>query len=133
VFSVSNPISEGQQLDPGQVFHEFVTFSPTAAGLATAQYLVTGNDDQGSQSEQLVASGVNDPVAGYYRQLGGASSFLRQPLNTVCAVAGGEAQDFLGGSIYWSPATGAHERPTGADLACTVAGRSAPRGRGGRN
>ncbi len=107
-FTVSSPISEGQQLAPGQVFHQSVTFTPTAAGQAAAQYLITGNDGQGSQNEQLVATATSDPVAAYYQRLGGTNSSLGKPIDSVYSVAGGEAQDFLGGSIFWSPATGAH-------------------------
>jgi uncharacterized protein with LGFP repeats len=51
---------------------------------------------------------VNSPVAGYYSQLGGSASYLGTPTDSPYAVAGGQAQDFTGGTIYWSPATGAH-------------------------
>jgi uncharacterized protein with LGFP repeats len=43
---------------------------------------------------------------------GGARGFLGQPLDNeydVAGVPGARTEDFVGGSIYWSPPTGAHE------------------------
>ncbi len=51
---------------------------------------------------------ANDPISSYYSQLGGAGSYLGSPIDNEHAIAGGDAQDFVGGSIFWSPATGAH-------------------------
>ncbi|MCD2186091.1 LGFP repeat-containing protein [Actinomycetospora soli] len=51
---------------------------------------------------------ATDPVTAYYQKLGGSSSYLGAPRNAVYSVAGGRAQDYAGGSIYWSSATGAH-------------------------
>ncbi|MEJ2871718.1 glycoside hydrolase family 88 protein [Actinomycetospora sp. OC33-EN08] len=51
---------------------------------------------------------ATDPVTAYYQKLGGASSYLGAPKAAVYTVAGGRAQDYAGGSIYWSQATGAH-------------------------
>ncbi len=50
-----------------------------------------------------------DPITSYYGQLGGGGSFLGAPANAVYQLPGGEAEEFAGGSIYWSPTTGAHE------------------------
>jgi hypothetical protein len=108
VFSTATPIAEGQQLAPGTVIHQSITFTPTAKAPATATYGITGNDGQGPQPEQLSGSGVADPVASYYSSLGGAASYLGTPRDNVYPLAGGESQDFVGGSIFWSPATGAH-------------------------
>jgi uncharacterized protein with LGFP repeats len=44
--------------------------------------------------------------------LGGTSGFLGNPLDNeynVAGVAGARVENFAGGSIYWSAATGAHE------------------------
>lgn len=53
-------------------------------------------------------TGGTDPVTAYYNQLGGGTSYLGGPRDNVHPLAGGEAEDFVGGSIYWSPGTGAH-------------------------
>ncbi|MCZ2857841.1 hypothetical protein [Blastococcus sp. VKM Ac-2987] len=50
-----------------------------------------------------------DPLERHYCELGGAASFLGAPVGAPFAVAGGRAQDYAGGTISWSPATGAHE------------------------
>ena len=49
-----------------------------------------------------------DPVTAYYQKLGGSGSYLGPPTSAVYPVAGGRAQDYRNGSIYWSQATGAH-------------------------
>ena len=51
-------------------------------------------------------------IGAKWAALGGASGFLGKPLNSeynVTGVAGARMEDFAGGSIYWSAATGAHE------------------------
>ncbi|MGI8751609.1 MAG: GH25 family lysozyme, partial [Acidimicrobiales bacterium] len=49
---------------------------------------------------QLLALVNNDPVSAYYALLGGNGSYLGNPVNGPYGVAGGEAEDFAGGSIY---------------------------------
>ena len=39
---------------------------------------------------------------------GGAAGYLGAPLGAERSVAAGRAQDFAGGTIYWTPSTGAH-------------------------
>ncbi len=48
-------------------------------------------------------------ILAQYAALGGTSSPLGQVNGPEYAVPGGRAQNFTGGRIYWSPATGAHE------------------------
>src|SRR5450759_4924096 len=48
-------------------------------------------------------------IAQKYQSLGGSGGGLGQPTSIEHEVAGGAAQDFQNGSIYWSPATGSHE------------------------
>ncbi|MCF6745044.1 hypothetical protein E9529_12295 [Blastococcus sp. KM273128] len=50
-----------------------------------------------------------DPIERHYCELGGATSFLGAPVGAPFAAAGGRAQDYGGGTISWSQATGAHE------------------------
>jgi hypothetical protein len=48
-------------------------------------------------------------IGQYYDQAGGPRSFLGPAIGPEYATAGGgRARDFRGGSVYWSPATGAH-------------------------
>jgi len=51
------------------------------------------------------------PIAEKYAALGGSSSFLGNPTTTEKTAPDGigKYQHFQGGSIYWSPSTGAHE------------------------
>ena len=53
-------------------------------------------------------TGQRSAILAHYNQLGG-SGYLGEVLGAEYAVPGGRAQDFAGGRIYWSPATGAHE------------------------
>ena len=50
-----------------------------------------------------------DPIVQHYQQLGGSSSFLGQPSGSEYRIAGGRAQNYAGGTIYWSYTTGAFE------------------------
>jgi hypothetical protein len=60
-FSVSNPVAEGQVLNPGDVIHQAVTFRPDAVGDVTGSYEITADDGRGPQNVTLTASGV-DPT-----------------------------------------------------------------------
>jgi uncharacterized protein with LGFP repeats len=51
---------------------------------------------------------VHGAILAEYQSLGGPASFLGSPLTNEIAVRGGAVNHFQGGSIYWSPATGAH-------------------------
>ena len=108
VFTSANPLAEGQVLAPGDSLQVPVTFTPTDAYPATATYEVTGDDGQSAQYVTL--QGNIDPITDYYNQLGGSrGSYLSDPVSAEYATAGsGKAQDFAGGTIYWSAATGAH-------------------------
>ncbi|GAA3266483.1 choice-of-anchor D domain-containing protein [Dactylosporangium vinaceum] len=57
-FNTATPVSEGQQLSPGDVIHQTVTFSPTAQGAQSAVYSITGDDGQGAVAVQLTGTGV---------------------------------------------------------------------------
>ncbi|NIH78390.1 choice-of-anchor D domain-containing protein [Amycolatopsis viridis] len=108
VFHTDTPLAEGQVLAPGDELQQTVTFTPTDAYPATAQYQVTGDDGRGAQIVTL--TGNMDPITDYYNKLGGArGSVLSDPVSGQYPTAnGGEAQDFRGGTIYWSPNTGPH-------------------------
>ncbi|MFF2629672.1 choice-of-anchor D domain-containing protein [Kitasatospora griseola] len=57
-FAAPDPIAEGQKLGPGQVVHQAVVFSPTAAGAASGQFVITGDDGQGKQPVPFTGTGV---------------------------------------------------------------------------
>jgi len=54
-------------------------------------------------------NGPPSAILAQYTALGGTGSVLGQISSAEYAVPGGRAQNFTGGRIYWSPATGAHE------------------------
>jgi len=58
----------------------------------------------------LAAAGLAqpDPIGQHYHDLGGPGSYLGTATAPETAVAGGRMQTFTGGTIYWTPATGAH-------------------------
>jgi len=108
VFSTSDPLAEGQVIAPGDSLQQPVTFTPADAYPATAVYEVTGDD--GNAAQTVTLNGNTDPITDYYNELGGArGSYLSDPVSPEYLTAdGGKAQDFRGGTIYWSAATGAH-------------------------
>lgn len=61
-----------------------------------------------AQSVSLSLLG-GDPIVDHYQALGAASSFLGSPIGPEQTVGPGRTQAYQGGTIDWSPATGAHE------------------------
>ncbi|TQJ36114.1 polysaccharide deacetylase family protein [Arthrobacter sp. SLBN-122] len=74
---------------------------PAAASAVAAQRSVL--------SSMAVQEVGDDAIIQHYEQLGGAASFLGTPVGSPYDIAGGRAQDYTGGTIYWSPGTGAKE------------------------
>ena len=60
-------------------------------------------------ASMVVAQAGDDEIAEHYEQLGGSASFLGPAVGSAYDIAGGRAQEFARGTIYWSPGTGAHE------------------------
>jgi F5/8 type C domain/Abnormal spindle-like microcephaly-assoc'd, ASPM-SPD-2-Hydin len=58
-FNTTTPVSEGQQLAPGDDIHQTVTFTPSTTGAQSAVYSITGDDGQGAIAVQLTGTGVN--------------------------------------------------------------------------
>jgi peptidoglycan/xylan/chitin deacetylase (PgdA/CDA1 family) len=73
----------------------------TAASAVAAQRSVPAS--------MAVAQAGDDAIVQHYEQLGGSASFLGPPVGSTYDIAGGRAQDYTAGTIYWSPGTGAHE------------------------
>ncbi len=67
---------------------------------------------------------VQSAISAKYQALGGAAGFLGAARNAEHGVAGGVAQDFAGGAVYWSAGTGAHVVYGGILAAYLAAGGS---------
>ncbi|MGN7151207.1 LGFP repeat-containing protein, partial [Arthrobacter sp. SAFR-179] len=57
----------------------------------------------------VVEQAGDDAIVQHYEQLGGTASFLGTPVGSAYDIAGGRAQEYARGTIYWSAGTGAHE------------------------
>ncbi|WP_375490969.1 choice-of-anchor D domain-containing protein [uncultured Jatrophihabitans sp.] len=58
-FGAPSPVSEGQQINPGDEITQTVTFAPTTTGAVSGSYLITGNDNQGAQTVTLTGTGTS--------------------------------------------------------------------------
>ena len=78
-FGTSTPVSEGQQLAPGDTIHQTVTFAPTTTGSFSGQYSITSNDGQGAQLVTVTGRGgtplvnIPGPAAGGWQLNGSAT------------------------------------------------------------
>jgi hypothetical protein len=57
-FTTATPVSEGQQLAPGDAIVQSITFKPTVLGADAEQYSITGDDGQGPILVKFTGSGV---------------------------------------------------------------------------
>ncbi|SEQ82602.1 choice-of-anchor D domain-containing protein [Microlunatus flavus] len=62
-FQVPDPVSEGQQIEPGDVIHQSVTFRPTRVGSFDGTYSITGNDGKGAHLISVHGTAVAQPVS----------------------------------------------------------------------
>ncbi|GAA3550124.1 hypothetical protein GCM10022197_01190 [Microlunatus spumicola] len=69
-FEVPDPVSEGQQIEPGDVIHQSVTFTPTKEGSFDGTYSITGNDGQGAHLISVHGAAVAKPVSYAIQGLG---------------------------------------------------------------
>ncbi|HZD66616.1 MAG TPA: hypothetical protein VE152_11015, partial [Acidimicrobiales bacterium] len=83
-------------------------WATAGVALPVLALLVINQDPPAVAAVPPPSAAVTDPIAAYYQQLGGPSSYLGNPIGAEYPVAGGEGQDFAGGSIYYSSATGPH-------------------------
>ena len=76
--------------------------------LLAALLVVTGPGPGAGPAAAAVCTDA-DPIARHYCELGGAASFLGDPVGAPYPVGVGRAQEYERGTIYWSAASGAHE------------------------
>ncbi len=110
-FIVANPVSEGQQLSPGDTIRQSVTFTPTAAGAFSGVYLITGNDGAGAKEVTLhgVATALIGPVLG--------------PAAKCLDVRGAGTADGTPVQIYQCNGTNAQQWGYGADTTLRAQGK----------
>jgi hypothetical protein len=83
-------------------------------GTCTPSYLCTGVTGYDGPTGLGTPNGTSaftvngDPIAFHYQALGGSFSYLGDPTGPEYPVGAGLAQNYQGGRIYWSPATGAY-------------------------
>lgn len=63
-FLVPTPVSEGQQIEPGETIRQAVMFGPTKAGPFDGGYIITGNDGHGPHVVELAGSSGPRPPTG---------------------------------------------------------------------
>ena len=91
-------------------FYDITTGSNGTCGpayLCTAAAGYDGPSGVGTPSGTSGLTAAYDPIEQHYANLGGSASFLGNPAGSQYGVAGGAGQDYQGGSIFYSPATGA--------------------------
>jgi hypothetical protein len=81
-FLVPNPVAEGQPIEPGDVIHQSVTFSPTVAGTFSGTYTITANDGKGARTVTFTGKGVTTAKTGPITGLGGKCLDIKSALQT---------------------------------------------------
>ncbi|GAA1527679.1 hypothetical protein GCM10009827_050930 [Dactylosporangium maewongense] len=111
-FNTTTPVSEGQQLSPGDIIHQTVTFTPTTQGAQSAVYSITGDDGQGAVLVQLTGTGVT---------AGTTNLALGKPVTSSSAQGGYPATNAVDGDVnsYWESANNAFPQWIQVDLGTT--------------
>ncbi|MET7424854.1 choice-of-anchor D domain-containing protein [Dactylosporangium sp. NPDC005555] len=114
-FNTTTPVSEGQQLSPGDVIHQTVTFTPSSAGAQSAVYSITGDDGQGAILVQLTGTGVTGT--------GTTNMAAGRPVTSSSAQGGYPATNAVDADVnsYWESANNAFPQWIQVDLGSTVA------------
>ncbi|HEY0237170.1 MAG TPA: choice-of-anchor D domain-containing protein [Friedmanniella sp.] len=81
-FVVPSPVAEGQPIEPGDVIHQSVSFSPTAAGTFSGSYVITANDGKGPQTVSFTGTGVAAGKTGQIAGLGGKCLDIKSASST---------------------------------------------------
>src|SRR5262249_39281530 len=130
VFSSASPLSEGITLNPGQVIHQSVTFTPNSPGTATAQYEMSANDGQGSLFENLTGVGAVgppiDPKVSAFGSRGTAPATVSTTATSdqrVAFVSGdkpgagsGQTATVSGGGLNWTLVQRTNQQPGTAEI-----------------
>ena len=82
---------------------------PGGTALAPPAATAAAASQQSVPASMAVLQAGDDAIIQHYEQLGGSASFLGTPVGGAYDIAGGRAQDYTAGTIYWSPGTGARE------------------------
>jgi hypothetical protein len=77
-FDVADPVAEGQQIEPGDVVHQSVTFAPTSLGAFSGTYSITGNDGKGAHLVTVSGRAVAQPVRSAVVGLGNKCADVRK-------------------------------------------------------
>jgi hypothetical protein len=103
-FSVADPISEGQEIAPGESMTVTVGFTPVATGAVSGVYQITADTGAGPQPVTITATGVQ-PTSGIAVPTAGGG----WTLNGSAAMSGsqvvltGAASDEAGSAVYGTP------------------------------
>ena len=113
-FNTTTPVSEGQQLSPGDVIHQTVTFTPSGQGAQSAVYSITGDDGQGAILVQLTGTGVTGT--------GTTNLAAGRPATSSSAQGGYPASNTTDADVnsYWESANNAFPQWIQVDLGATV-------------
>jgi hypothetical protein len=113
-FNTTTPVSEGQQLSPGDTIHQSVTFTPTTTGAQSAVYSITGDDGQGAILVQLTGTGVNGT--------GTTNIAAGKPTSSSSTQAGYPSNNVTDtdANSYWESANNAFPQWVQVDLGATA-------------
>jgi hypothetical protein len=112
-FGVTAPISEGQQLEPGDTYRQVVGFTPTASGEFSGTYAITSNDGSGARPVTVHGIGASATSAGPV--VGPSAKCLH--------ARGGSSADGTAVQLYTCNGTGAQTWSVGSDQSLRVLGK----------
>ena len=106
---------------------------PGITGVVDASYFHGSRTQLAALANDAIIPSVRPygAIGAKWAALGGTSGFLGKPLNNehdVAGLAGARMEDFVGGTICWSAATGAHEVHGGILAKYRAAGNAAKYG-----
>ena len=104
-FSADNPLPEGLQISPGNIYSQQIRFTPTTAGYFTDSYEVTGDDGAGAQYVTLqgrattTVDAVVPPPGAVGWRLNGSAVFSAGSVVLTPATAGQIGSVFYGRQV----------------------------------
>ena len=88
-FSVATPLAEGQTLQPGDIIHVSVAYTPVVSQASSGTYTINSDDGNAAQIVAMSGTGTLDAIAAAVQRLPHAQ--IGDPLGPEYAVAGGTA------------------------------------------